>query len=815
MLGLKRLACAIAIGGCLLSTGEARTRKGDRFLIQGREAENKKQWEAALDFYEKALLEDPADAAYMMSARRVRFQAAMSQLDAGQKLRAGGQLDAALAAFQKAYAIDPSIIIAEEEIKRTKEMIEREKARTGQAPEERALTPADKVQQESDDKVGRMLPIPELAPLNRQPLNLKMNNQPVKVLFDTVGKLAGINVVFDSEYQPGPKSTFTIDLTNTTLEEALEHLAVQTKSFWKPLSPNTIFVTNDNVTKRRDYEDYVVKVFYIKNYTTVQELQEISVTVRSVTEIRRAFTYNALGAILLRGTADQIALAEKLIADLDKPKAEVVVDVIVMEANRAKVRDLGFNLTFGTSNGISLPIFPGSKPPSTGGDTGNGTDTDNGDDSTNPGIIALNRLKSLGLGDFSTIVPGAFFQAVMTDSQTRILQQPQVRAVETYKASLKIGDRVPYATGSFQPGIGGVGAGISPLVSTQFNYIDTGVNVDIMPKVHGRDEVSLHVEIDLNNVSREVELGGLKQPVITQKKIVHDIRLREGEVNLIGGLLGQQDIRNVSGIPLLANIPILGRFFGPEHVERNRGELLIALIPHVVRAPFYTETNLRGVAAGNDQNLKLTYGPKLDRTVPPTTTAPTTPAPTAPAPAVPATPTPTTPTPATPTPATPAEQVPPAPAPGQPPVSPAPAPIAVTGPRLVFTAATTQAKVNAPVGVQLMVEDVTDLFAAPLKIKYDPKVLRLTSIRPGSIMSGDGSKINFSENTQNDAGEATVVLNRTPGTGSVTGSGSLLNLTFQAVGKGNATVTVVDPELKNLQQQPITVQSPAVTIAVQ
>jgi general secretion pathway protein D len=133
----------------------------------------------------------------------------------------------------------------------------------------------------------------------------------------------------------------------------------------------------------------------------------------------------------------------------------------------------------------------------------------------------------------------------------------------------------------------------------------------------------------------------------------------------------------------------------------------------------------------------------------------------------------------------------------------------------VFTAATTQAKVNAPVGVQLMVEDVTDLFAAPLKIKYDPKVLRLTSIRPGSIMSGDGSKINFSENTQNDAGEATVVLNRTPGTGSVTGSGSLLNLTFQAVGKGNATVTVVDPELKNLQQQPITVQSPAVTIAVQ
>jgi general secretion pathway protein D len=819
MFGLKRLAIWALVFVCLASTGDARTKKGDKFLKDGQQAEIRKQWEAALDLYEKALLEDPADAGYMLATRRVRFQAGMGRVDAGQKLRSQGQLAAALAEFQKAYAIDPSSSIAEQEIKRTKEMIDREASPGGKAatPEDRGLSPAEKAQQEVEEKVSRMLPVPELKPLNPQPLNLKMNNQPVKVLFDTVGKLAGINVVFDNDYQPAPgKDRFTVDLSNTTLEEALDNLAIQTKSYWKALSPNTIFVTNDNVTKRRDYEDYVVKVFYIKNVTTIQELQEISVTIRSVTEIRRAYTYNPLNAILLRGTAEQIALAEKLISDLDKPKAEVVIDVIVMEANRGRIRDLGANLTFGGSNGINLPIFYGSKAPSTGTGTGTGTgtdtDTDNGNDNgTAAGPIPLNRIKSLGLGDFSTVVPGGLLQALMSDSQTKIVQQPQVRAVDNYKASLKIGDRVPYATGSFQPGSLGGGVGISPLVSTQFNYIDTGVNVEIVPRVHGRDEVSLHVEIDLNNVTREVDLGGLKQPLITQKKIVHDIRLKQGEVNLLGGLLGVQDTRTVSGIPGLANIPVLGRLFGPEHTERNRGELLIAIIPHVVRAPDFTESNFRGVAAGPDANLKLNYAPRPVPAAP----APGAAAPAGPAATVPATTAPVTP-PATATPA-PAEPAPAAPAPATPkPEAEATAQAAPAGgPRLVFTPGTVQTPLSSAVTVQLMVENVSDLSAAPLRIKFDPKVLKLTSIRPGSLMSGDGAKVNFTENIVNDAGEATVTLNRTPGTGSVSGSGALLNLTFQATGRGSSAVSVVDAALKNLQMQPIAVQNPSVNIQVQ
>lgn len=771
MLELKRLAIVFVLVAAIVSVGDARTRKGERLLQKGREAEAAKQWEVALDFYEQAMLEDPGDPAYMMAARRVRFQASMARVDAGQKLRSEGRLEDALKEFQRAWAIDPSSSIAEQELRRTKEMIDREKspATRSATPEDRGLTPAEKAQKEAEEKASRILPVPELKPITRQISTLKMNNQPVKVLYETVGKLAGINVIFDAEYQNPPgKSTFTVDLSNTTLEEALDYLAIQTKSYWKPLSANTIFVTNDNVTKRRDYEDYVVKVFYIKNATTVQELQEISTTVRSVTEIRRAFTYNAQFAILVRGTADQVALAEKLIQDLDKPKAEVVVDVLVMEANRARVRDLAATFTTSGGPGIKVPI------------TYNKTTAPSGDNKEPATAgIPLNKINSLGSGDFSITAPGALVQALLTDTSTRVLQQPQVRAVENFKASLKIGDRIPYATGSFQPGVGTVG--LNPLVSTQFNFLDTGVNVDITPKVHGRNEVSLHIEVDVSSKSGEVNLGGLSQPIVSRRTVVHDIRIREGEVNLLGGLLGTQDTVVRAGVPLLMDIPVLGRLFSTEKVDRSRGELLIVLIPHIVRAPDFTEVNLRPVSAGNDQNVKLNYAPRPE--IPPPAAPPATP--------------PTAPAAAEPKPAVPA------------------APVTPAAPRLTFNPPAVETQLSSAVTVNLQLENVTDLFTAPLRLKFDPKVLRLTSIRPGSLMTGDGEKVNFGENTLNDTGEATITLNRIPGTGGVSGSGTLVTLTFQAVGKGSAVVSVVDAGLRNMQLSPITAPAPSLNVVVQ
>ena len=170
----------------------------------------------------------------------------------------------------------------------------------------------------------------------------------------------------------------------------------------------------------------------------------------------------------------------------------------------------------------------------------------------------------------------------MSDSSSKLIQQPQIRAADGQKASLKIGERVPVATGSFQPGIGGVG--INPLVNTQFNYIDVGVNVDITPRVHGLDEVTLKVAMDISAIDRYQDIGGISQPVIGQRKIEQEIRLREGEVNIMGGILENTQTKSLSGIPGLASIPLFKYLFSEETKQDNDNEIIFILIPHIVRA---------------------------------------------------------------------------------------------------------------------------------------------------------------------------------------------------------------------------------------
>jgi general secretion pathway protein D len=815
---LRQLGKLLVIVFLIATALPARNRKGESYLQKGAVLEAKKEWDKALELYEQAYAADPRDPAYQLAMRRVRFQAAAAHLDAGHKLRNQGKLEEALAEFQKAYATDPSVTMAEQEYRRTRDMIEAEKKKgvTGTG-EERGMTPAQQYQKSSDEKMSTILDAPELKPINHQINTLKMNNQPIKVLFETVGKLAGINVVFDPELQPVPggKSQFTVDLSNTSLEEALDFLSIQTKTFWKPLSPNTIFVTNDNVTKRRDYEDNVIKVFYVKNATTVQQLQEMQVTVRSVTEIRRAFVYAAQNAILMRGTPDQMALAEKLIRDLDKPVAEVVVDIIVMEADRNKTRDLAATFTTSGAPGLNIPVsYTGTAattPAAGGGST----------PATPSSSVALNALKNLGVGDFSIPVPGALLEALLGDSTTRVLQQPQLRAVENSKAELKIGDRIPYATGSFGSALGAsVGAGVSPLVSTQFSFADVGVNVTLTPKVHGREEVSMQIDMEISNKSSDVTIGGVTQPIISQRKVSHSIRVREGEITLLGGLMQLQDARTISGVPGLANLPIFGPLFSSHHDQRTSQELLIALIPHIVRAPDYSETNLRGMDVGTDQVIKLNYSHPKDQMPPP------------PAPAAPPAPA-TEPPPAAPAPGAAAPQASattppaasaPASAPAGPPAAPPtpaeaaalnPAPLPGSTTRLFFSPNTAQGSVSSIIATSLNLENVENLASAPMKIKFDPKVVKLNKISQGNMMNMDLQPVTFNENTKNDTGESTITFSRPPGLPGVNGSGPLLTFVFEAVGKGTTMVSVTDLSMTTHRKQPIHVQPPSFRIVVE
>jgi general secretion pathway protein D len=277
-----------------------------------------------------------------------------------------------------------------------------------------------------------------------------------------------------------------------------------------------------------------------------------------------------------------------------------------MEANRTKSRDLAAAVASGGTAGLSSPITFAPRNSVTASSSNSSTTTPTA--STQSQLISLARIAHISTNDFAVTLPGALLQALMTDRQTKVLQSPQVRAANGQKASLRIGDKVPIASGGMQP-FGGVVGGFSSLYS-QFQFIDVGVNVDITPTVHGVNEVTLKVELEISTVRDRIDLGGISQPVIGQRKVTHEIRIPEGEVSLLGGLMQTQETRSLAGIPGLMQIPVLKKLFSSQSVEKNNSELLIALIPHIVRTPGVTAQNLKGVASGTDAQIRVSLAPR-------------------------------------------------------------------------------------------------------------------------------------------------------------------------------------------------------------
>jgi general secretion pathway protein D len=769
---MNRLALIFAVIATLVSgPGWAKTsRKGDQYLAAGKAAEARHEFDAALENYEKALATDPSEAVYLLHVRRLRFAAAQSHVDEGQKLRTAGNLEGALAEFQRAFAIDPSSALAEVEARRTIQMIDRDKARSADPTQkpltraERGLTPSEAARSEAEQRASRLESLPELKPLSTQVSNLKLVNQKARVLYETVGKLAGLNVLVDPEFQDN--KPVTLELTSATLNEALDYIALMTKTYWKPLSANAIFVTQDNVTKRRDYEEHVARVFYLQNLTSAQELQEVMTAMRSVTDVRKVMPINSQSAIVVRGTADQVALAEKVLLDLDRPKSEVMVDIIVMEVNRKKSRDLA--LTPYSSGAAGLSMTGGFAP---GGKTS--------------GSVSIQGIKSLGLGDWSTTVPSVLFKALMTDSDSKIVNSPQLRATDGQKASMKIGDKYPYATGSYSAGV--TTTTTSALVSTQFQFADVGVNVDLTPRIHGSEEVSMQVELEISNITEKVDVGGLTQPVIGQRKVNHIIRVKDGEIALIGGLMQSTYTKTKGGVPFLMNIPLIGKFFTSESITDNKSDLVVALVPHIIRAPDIGPDNLRTIATGSDTIYRVNYAPAKAEEKPAAKPA----AAPAQAPVV--------------APAAPAAQSPDTPANAQP---------APQGAALLLKTSASEVALNGAVTANVQVDNIGELFSAPMRIKYNPAVLKLVDVRNGSFLGGDGQQVTFSETRAEDVGAVIVNLSRVAGAGGISGSGTLLTLVFQAAGKGTSTISFAELSLRDarLDAIPVAPQPASVTV---
>jgi general secretion pathway protein D len=539
---MAAILCAIAL---VAPPVDGRTRKGEKLLKDGMKAEATQDYDSALTYYEQALEEDAREPAYLLATQRVRSRAAAQHITEGRKLVAQQKLNEALVQFQKALLVDPSSPVALQLVAQTGEMVkERNKVPEGTV----ILTPAERARRDVERRINTLEGPPVLRPINNQISSLKMNNQSARVIYESVGKLAGINVLFDPAGIDTLGSTtrnFNLDLNNVSLEEALAYVALVTHTFWKPISRNAIFVTQESEPKRQEYQDEVVKVFYIQNASTPNEFTEIFNGVRTGAKLTVGiFQVASQNAIIARGSTDTMAIVEKLIHDLDRPKAEVLIDVMVLEVAKSRVINLGAAL----QGANILSVSPGSTSTSTG--TGGTTTT-----TTTGASIPLSRLGKISTNNFSVTLPSAIAQALMTDSRSRLLQNPQVRVTDGGKGSLKIGSKIPYVSGSLNSAVATPGS--IPYATTQFQQIDVGVNIDVSPHVNGPDDISMHIKVEISNVVRTVTIAGVDQPVIGQKVNEADVRMRDGEYSLLGGLSSDTDSQSIGGLPGVSAVPVL------------------------------------------------------------------------------------------------------------------------------------------------------------------------------------------------------------------------------------------------------------------
>ncbi len=807
-----------------------------RAYRKGQEASRVGDWDSAVTHYTQAVQENPEKAEYKIALERATQNASREHLSRAHDLEEHDQLDAAMLEYKRALELDPSNRLA------ASKSVELEKTVRDRIESSRPKPPIQGLREEA-----RRASTPLLSPTAPVPVISFGPNASVRDILNFIGAATGINVTYDQQYQD---KGYAVRLEDVTLEQALQQITAANQLFYKVLNPKTIIIVPDNAQKHAQYDDLVVKVFYI-SHADVAEISQIINTIMRIPTMPVQPTVlqnKTANTLTVRATAPVMDVIERIIKANDKPRAEVIVDVQILEVNRKRTKDLGLNLS---NYALGLTFSPEVAPPNTSNTLPGAP--------TQPPPFNLNTIsQGISTADFYLSVPTALIKFLETDSRTKVIAKPQLRGAEGTKLTLNLGDQIPVLSTVFGAQVPG---GLASVPQSSFNYKDVGVNLEMTPRVTYEGEIVLDAfTVESSALGPSISVAGQDVPSFSSRKVTTKLRLREGESTLLAGLLRDEQRKILTGFPGITKTPILRSLFGSTSDEINQSDIVMLLTPHIVRTHELTVEDLSSIYIGTQQNVGLGGPPPLIAPQPnepppaggaaapgaqpstvagsptslanppggvPPTNFPVPPG-ASPTPAL-VTPLPTAPPGATPPPANAPTNVTPPPVatpptgavPGAPPAGVAPpggtppgatpptaAPRDITAPpppttpgaaapvnpaaaQIIVTTPGTEFRVaGGPYTVPISINNVSRLSVITLTVTYNPSVLRVRQTQPGTFMQQGGVAVSSTPRIDAAAGRVDVAITRTSDSAGASGSGLLTALVFDAIGPGNSIIQV-------------------------
>jgi general secretion pathway protein D len=804
-----------------------------RAFRKGQEAARNNDWDSAVKEYTKAVQEAPDKPEYKITLERAMQTAAQNHISRARELEAADSLDAAMAEYKRAVELDGTNRMAAAKV------AELERAIRDRIEATRPRPQIDKLREQARAMNQPLIRLQERLP------KLTFNNSSLKGILDFIGTSAGINITYETSFRD---ISFTINLEDVTAEQALQQIMVATNHFYKVLNNKTILIIPENAANHTKYDDLVIRTFYI-SHGDVAEINQVVTSMMRIQGIPVQPTIlqnKTANTITVRATASVVDVIEKLIRTLDRPRAEVVVDVQILEVNRNRAKRLGLNLT---DYSVGVIFSPEVAPPNTPGTSA-------------PPPFNLNTIsQGVSTADFYLSVPAAIVRFLATDSQTKLIAKPQLRGAEGAKLTLNLGDDIPVVQTVFGSAVAG---GFASIPQSSFTYRSVGVNIEMTPRVTYEGDIKLELSLESSALGPNVNVGGQEAPSFSSRKVTTTLRLREGESNLLAGLLRDDQRKIMTGFPGVMRLPVIRSLFGQTNEEVSQSDIVMLLTPHIVRTHELTAEDLAPIFIGTQSNVGLGGPPPLIAAQPEPGTgepAPTSPtgagmAPGVPPAGVPRPPvtsepgaqpvnrpappgTSTVPTAAPPVPTPPAgAPAPPAapPVATAPPVGAPPTPTqgGVTPPRdpslpvvtnpgapagapatpaqIIVTPAGTEFRLGGgPYTTALSINNAQRLSTLTLTLTYNPNVLRVRTVQEGTFMRQGVNSASFTPRIDAAAGRVDIAVTRPGDQTGATGGGLIASLLFDAVGAGGSMIqvsgvaTAPDGSLLALQFAPVTV----------